>query len=208
MDFSPVKLFIFVLVFVPGYIFVQTLDIHLLKGEKSQFEKTVQVLLTSTVIWVVVYIIPIQYISSMRNIIIDYIFGNNDMPENYDKQFIIKISIKIYIITMVAVFLFANIYGIVRKIPCVNKLFITITGRDWYISVSMRFFRENLGKRLVVTCKDGKKYIGILRGAPDNINDKAIMLYNPYLRENNQLVALTDESMLLYLNNVSRCEVL
>ncbi|MDR3312245.1 MAG: DUF6338 family protein, partial [Spirochaetaceae bacterium] len=53
MDFNPISLILFILVFVPGYIFIHILDYHLVKGEKSQFEKTVQGILASTIIWVI-----------------------------------------------------------------------------------------------------------------------------------------------------------
>jgi purine-cytosine permease-like protein len=55
MDFNPVSLLLFILVLVPGYIFIHIRDYYLVKGEKSQFEKTVQGIIASTIIWVVFY---------------------------------------------------------------------------------------------------------------------------------------------------------
>lgn len=49
---EPLKLGIFILLLVPGFIFVQILEFHLLREKRSQFEKSLEIVLYGALIWI------------------------------------------------------------------------------------------------------------------------------------------------------------
>jgi hypothetical protein len=213
VDFSPIQLVIFILVFVPGYIFIHITDYHLLKGEKSQFEKTVQVLLASTVIWVVMVILPcVPFITQKKTLVINYIISAIDKKPNalsdIDKQQLINTALWVYIAVLVYTFVAANIYGWLRRFNRIDFCIKSFTGRDRYKTVSLRFYTENLGSTVAVTNGEGKKFVGILGGAPDSTEDNAIILYNPSVIEGSEFLELSTTVMLLYVSDITRLEVI
>ena len=51
----------YLLIFLPGFIFVQVIERHLLREKKPQFEKTIEIVLWSVLIWMVSLSIPIWW---------------------------------------------------------------------------------------------------------------------------------------------------
>ena len=58
-SFDPLKIGLYVLLLLPGFIFVQVLEFHLLREEKPQFEKTLEIILASAFLWVVAVAVPV-----------------------------------------------------------------------------------------------------------------------------------------------------
>src|SRR6059058_3249949 len=50
----------YILLLLPGFIFVQTRDYHLLREAKGQFEKTLEIILWSAIIWVGTCTFPLE----------------------------------------------------------------------------------------------------------------------------------------------------
>jgi hypothetical protein len=213
MSFSPVQLVLFILVFVPGYIFISICDYHLAKGEKSQFEKTVRVLLVSTVIWVLALVCPyLPFISTKKDIILSYIlniFSHRQIPQSgEDIKNIVMVSLYVYIAVCVYSFILANIWGVLRRLNPIEYCFQRITGRDRYRTVALRFYTEQLGSTVAITTKDGERYLGILSGAPDDTNDNSIIISKPSIIENGKFVKLFTSQMLLATDSITRLEVI
>lgn len=47
------KIGVYVLLVLPGFILVQTREYHLLREKRSQFEKTLEIVLWSSAIWII-----------------------------------------------------------------------------------------------------------------------------------------------------------
>jgi hypothetical protein len=211
MDFNPVSLILFILVFVPGYIFIHILDYHLVKGEKSQFEKTVQGILASTIIWVIFLFIPIfPFIDIKRKLVINFIFEvfvDNKAIDKGSLSSIINAGLFLYSLVLIVSAIAGNIWGWVRRRRRIDDYFRFFTGRDRYRTVSLRFFTEYFGSTIMVTNAEGKKYAGILAGAPDD-SDDAIILSKPLVLEKNKFIRMGAVSILLYLKYITRIEVI
>jgi hypothetical protein len=217
MGIDIVQIVIFLLAFVPGFIFIQTIDHHLVKGEKSQFEKTIQILLASTIIWLISLFIPIFPIQNEKIKIINYI--KNNLQDNIEVKVITKgliiyfeDIIKIYIFLCLYTFIFANLWGIIRRNNRIDNTIRMITKRDWYKTVSLRFYDENINSTIAITKKDKSRYIGILNGAPDDNTDNYILLLDPYIIEKKNkkyfLTKLAAISMIINLNEIDLIEVI
>jgi hypothetical protein len=208
MDFNPVSLLLFILVLVPGYIFIHILDYYLVKGEKSQFEKTVQGIIASTIIWILFLFLP--FMNEQKSVIIDYlrkiVIGNNLVNEDTMSEVINAVLITYSIVFLVSLII-GNIWGLVRRHQKIDDIFRFFTGRDRYRTVSLRFFTEYYGATVVVTCSDSKKYTGVLCGAPDDSED-AIIINKPFVIENNKFVRISATAMLLFLDKITRIEVI
>jgi hypothetical protein len=215
MNFEPVQVVIFILIFVPGFIFVQTIDHHLQKGEKSQFEKTVQILLASTIIWVVVIILPLGLPGLSDRVFVmglwkDYLGHKENsaalLLSNYHKM------IYLYVVVCLYTFVSGNIWGIVRRGKTFDRAIRRVTGRDWYKTVALRFYDESINARVIVTKKDKRKYLGILNGAPDDIKDDHVIIVDPHFIENttdgSKFVKLKAIGMLFDMKEVETIEVL
>ena len=183
---DPLKLGIYILFFLPGFIFVQTIEYHLLREKKPQFEKTLEIILWSAAIWVVSIVFPIwwpwtqarkELISSVNTIIqsepkIETIFAKIIELNRY--------SIKYFFTVCFWTFIVSNILGWARKSKYIDAILKWITGRDWYPSVAFRFYKENLDK-LIEIRTNKERYLGILFSAPDNKHDNYIIITNPCL---------------------------
>jgi len=218
MFFDPIQIGIFILAFVPGYIFIQTLDHHLLKGEKTQFEKTVQILLASTVIWLLALVCPFLVpVQNEKAILLDIIKKsiteaqvNTDLKaalmDNAGKAATLFITVCIYS------FVFANLWGILRRTFLLDRIVRCLTKRDWYKTVSLRFFSENMNAVIAVTKKDKKRYIGVLNGGPDDKNDNCIIIADPLSvgKKNGgyAFTRLAAKSLLLNVNEIEVIEVI
>jgi hypothetical protein len=201
MDFNPISLILFILVFVPGYIFIHILDYHLVKGEKSQFEKTVQGILASTIIWVIFLFFPIfPIIDTNRKLIINFIFETFISKKEIDilnLRPVINAGLFLYFLVLIVSAVIGNIWGWIRRRKQIDDILRFFTGRDRYRSVSLRFFTEYFGSTIIATNTEGKKYAGILAGAPDD-SDDAIILNKPLFLEGNKFTKMRAISILLY----------
>ena len=221
MNIGLIQIGIFLLAFVPGFIFIQTIDHHLLKGEKTQFEKTIQILLASTIVWLITIILPLFPIQLEKNEII-YLIKINIQDDKGVKNIlkeIVKHSegiIKIYIFVCLYTFLAANIWGIIRRNKFVDKIIRFITKRDWYKTVALRFYDENINSTVVITKKDKSRYFGVLNGAPDDKTDNYIILSHPSFfkktivrkKEKFELIKLAALSIIINANEIELIEVI
>jgi len=217
MNFDPLQIGIFILAFVPGYIFIQTLDHHLLKGEKSQFEKTVQILLASTVIWLLAFSLPLFPVQAEKNFILSVIRRSiicNGQNSNFTAEFANNADKAVILFACVCLYSFflANVWGVLRRIRRIDGFIRRLTKRDWYKTVSLRFFSENINATILLTKKDKLRYAGVLNGAPDDKNDNCIILVNPSIVEKNngsfEFKKLAARSILVNLNEIELIEVI
>lgn len=180
------KFGIYILLLIPGFILVQTKDYHLLREKKPQFEKTFEIILWSAIIWFIAFASPIWFpFNSCRELLINLL--GNKIKQDVDFSILNHTIIQegrsssiLYLTVCVWSFIIANLWGIIRKFKCVDAFIKLLTGRDWYPSVAYRFFNENLNKAVEVQVED-IKYIGVLHSAPDNKEDKYIIITEPYI---------------------------
>jgi len=181
-----VKLSAYVILLIPGFIFVQTLEHHLLRERKPQFEKTLEILLSSAFIWAVSLSVPLWWpYGASRDRIIEIL----TLAVNHQVALSVatgeiaglgKDSATFFFVICIWTFVVANVWGMIRKKRSVDAIIKTVTGRDWFPSVPFRFFQENLNKPIEVTAGD-KRYLGILYSAPDSKDDRHIIIINPLL---------------------------
>ncbi len=201
--FEPLKIGIYILLFIPGFIFVQTREHHLLREKIPQFEKTLNIILWSTILWVISISFPyIPFANDAREIIFNSIyklFVENKLNELPINLFEIRQSVLVFFLSVCFwTFILANIFGILRKWKLYNGIIKWITGRDWYPSVAFRFFHENMNK--AVEIKTGEnRYIGILYSAPDTIDDKYVIIIKPYLIQPGKQKKLEELSIVDYI---------
>lgn len=182
---DPLKLGLYVLLLLPGLIFVQIIEYHLLREKKPQFERILDIILWSAIIWVVACASPLWPFCSARNEALHTIENAFKYAEKNDISLsAIEIfnasSVRFFVTVSVLSFFAANVWGIVRRGYLVDRLFRTVTGRDWYSSVAYKFFNENTDKAVVVAV-EGNRYMGILDSAPDTKEDRYIILKDVYL---------------------------
>jgi hypothetical protein len=171
------KVGLYVLLFLPGFIFVETRDYHLLRQAKGQFEKTLQVVLWSALIWFVGCALPHYWpFGGARRATLDgvwHVLSTNGGSENVIASALTSKGAEFFFSICAWSFLAANFWGILRKFRKVDVVLSFITGRDWYPSVAFKFFSEAIDHAVVVDV-GSTKYIGILSGAPDNKEDEYI----------------------------------
>ncbi len=183
--FDLFKIGVYILLFVPGYIFVQTKDHHLLREKKPQFEKTLEIVLWTAIIWVVAFSVPSwSWCTGSRDAICSVINGSIAKKDGlaYLPVEIMRhgrSSGLLFLCVCFWSFFMSNIWGWARKKTWIDSYVKFITGRDWYPSVVFRFFSENIDKAVQVSV-NGTKYIGILFSAPDTKEDKYIIITNPH----------------------------
>ncbi|MGI5172838.1 hypothetical protein H0R92_04455 [Treponema sp. OMZ 840] len=211
MELFSLNTLLIVLLYAPGYIFIQTVDYFLLKREKSQFEKTIQGLLASAVIFVVFILCDFQILNTEKKAIINLFLLKIKHPENV---YIIPVIIEkfkylgiFFLLLCLYSFVLACIYSIIRKTAFVSNIIQKITQRDYFQSVGLRFYSEAMNKVVIITMNNESKYLGSLIGAPDHENDKKIIIYDPYVIENAKLVKLRSDRLLIDTNNVRLLEV-
>ena len=72
-------------------------------------------------------------------------------------------------------FVVANLWGVARKYARVDAAFIGITGRSWYPSVTVEFFKHSLNAAVRVETPE-MRYLGVLISAPDTADGEHIIL--------------------------------
>jgi len=217
MTLDPIKLGVFILAFVPGFIYIQVVDHYLLKSEKTQFEKTFQIILASTLIWLGALAFPYLFPAiGARNQILD--IAKKLLIEQRDwNQFFTKLLqnteslIVLFFTVCLWSFIISNLWGMFRRIRPIDRVIRGITRRDWYSTVALRFFDENIDNDVLVTTVEGKRYVGILNGAPDDKNDNAIILVDPHFVEKTatgyELTKLMASSILITTEQIKLIEV-
>jgi len=191
---DPLKLGLYILLFLPGFIFVQTLEYHLLREKKSQFEKTLEILLWSAFIWMIAFALPIWWpFSHCRNECLQgiQVFIKNDLAlKNISNLEQVLSSFVIFFLTVCSYsLLISTIWGFLRKTKRIDAVIKWATGRDWYPSVLVRFFEQNIDKAVEINVGENK-YLGILNTAPDKQNDDYIILKQVLLVQGDDLVPL------------------
>ncbi len=170
----------YILLLLPGYIFVQTRDYHLLREKKTQFEKTFEIILWSAFIWVIACVSSFWWpFWEARKVTLEYFISSlkNRMEfSTWDSSPFPSAAAFFFVVCFYS-FLFANLWGLIRKFKFVDSFLKELTGRDWYPSITCRFLQENLGNPIVVEI-DEYKYLGILSGAPYKEEDHYILLTN------------------------------
>jgi len=211
MEIDGIKALSFVLVFVPGYIFIHTLDYHLIKGEKSQFEKTVQAILASTVLWTIFIIFPYQPLNDQKEAIINLVILIIKTPDNkyllpslLDK---LRIGLVLFLLFCFYSFFITTFYAILRKTKSISRVIQIFTTRDYFKQVALRFYTEGFNKLVLITMKNKNRYLGYLIGAPDQESDHKIILHDPYIIENSQLNKLWADRLLIDTNDVDLIEM-
>ena len=193
-DFNPVSLVLFILVFVPGYLYISIVDYFLVRGKKSQFEKTVQGIIASIIIWIfswffLTLLSMIPAIKTQREIVASFIMLIINIESAPIKNPVQVISAGLLLLVLVLVIsVVAGIaWGRIRRKDSVDGVFRSFTGRDWHKTIFLRFFTENMHKTIILTTIENKKYMGTLEGASDNpdVQDDAIMLYSPHIVNGN-----------------------
>jgi hypothetical protein len=179
---SPLEAGAYVLLLLPGFIFVQTRDYHLLRENKGQLEKTLEIILFSAFIWLISATLPGEFFFfGCRKVTLSALsdaastFDGNPMQSA--RIFLFGASAWFFLIVCFYSFLVANSWGMLRKLNRVDAYIKYFSARDWYPSVAFRFFQENLD-RLIVVESNVVKYCGLLFSAPDNKEDKYIILKN------------------------------
>lgn len=172
----------YILVLIPGFIFVQTKEYHLLRERHSQFEKTLDMVLYSAGIWIIASAIPawvwwplgdyrqralLEAAASLR------LYGKTG---NLDWSKFVTMDWAIFFGTICLwALLGATLWGWFRKSKYADSVMRFVTGRDWYPSAAQRFFVQNIDRAVVVATPE-TRYLGILFAAPDTKEDPHIIL--------------------------------
>ncbi len=190
MSLDVIKVGIYILLFLPGFIFVETCEFHLLRERKPQFEKSLEIILWSGLIWFVCIVAPSWWPfpdarsdatawaerllrdAGTKNPASDAGAGGattqmTGIAASTASRFGVSVCAWAFVV--------ANLWGIFRKISVVDAVIRYCTGRDWYPSVSYKFFSENINRGVVVSLED-RRYIGVLFSAPDRKEDNHIIL--------------------------------
>src|SRR5581483_205545 len=138
---DPLKLGLYVLLLLPGFIFVQVREYHLLREKRSQFEKSLDIILWSAAIWMVACTVPVWWPwSASRTLALDEAkraLQNASSPSWFS---IFTADAAMFFGTGAGwSFVVANAWGIVRKAKGIDAFVHFITGRDWYPSVALKF---------------------------------------------------------------------
>ena len=211
MEVDVIKALSFLLVFVPGYIFIHTLDYHLLKGEKSQFEKTVQAILSSAMIWTLFIIFPFQPLNDKKESIVNLVLLLLKSPEN---KFTLPLlldrledGLVLFVLLCVYSFVLATAYAIFRKFRLTGHIIQLITRRDYFKEVALRFYSEGLNHPVIVTMKNKNRYLGTMIGTPDQVNDHKIILYEPFVQSGQTWEKLIANRLLVDTNDLDLIEL-
>ncbi|MBF6570397.1 MAG: hypothetical protein IVW54_16130 [Candidatus Binataceae bacterium] len=173
------KIGVYVLLVLPGFIFVQTREYHLLREKRSQFEKTLEIVLWSAALWIIACASPTWWPSDPRILALrearatirDSAAGVSlDWPKllNADAALFFG-SVCLWS------FVGANFWGYLRKTRYIDASIRWVTGRDWYPSVKQKFFDKNLNAAVIVQTPSAR-YLGILFSVPDTKEDPHIIL--------------------------------
>jgi len=174
---DPLKFGIYVLLLLPGFIFVQTREYHLLREKRSQLEKSLEILLWSAILWVFACTVSFWWpFRASRAVALCEVRVALRKPETLDLLEVLTIDSAIFFgVVCMWSFLLANTWGLLRKRRFVDAVIYFCTGRDWYPSVALKFFDQNIDRAVVVETTNDR-YLGVLHSAPDSREDSYIIL--------------------------------
>jgi uncharacterized protein DUF6338 len=196
---DPLKIGLYVLLALPGFIFVQVHEHHLLRERKPQFEKTLEIVLASALIWIVALFVPrwwpweesrqwvVQEISSVLS-------GGSQFGSPGRALRSVRLCGEFFFGVCLWTLVAANLWGSFRKYSLLNAFIKYVTGRDWYPSVALRFF-ERVKLRVVVVTTKNRRYGGVLFSAPDAREDGHIILKDVALLPDEELAAKSDSRL-------------
>ncbi|MGD0279328.1 MAG: DUF6338 family protein [Smithella sp.] len=211
MEIDGIKALTFVLVFVPGYIFIHTLDYHLLQGEKSQFETSIQAILSSVILWTIFLLFPWQPFNEQKQVIIQIFFSiikNKNNTDVLSKLFEnINICLILFVLLCAYSFIISTIYAFLRKNRFTNYFIQLLTKRDYFKEVQFGFFFEAINQSVIITMKNKKKYLGRLIAAPDQKDDHNIVICDSYIQEKSKWSKLVADRLLIDLKEVDLISV-
>lgn len=177
---DPFKLGLYVLLLLPGFIFVQVREYYLLREKRSQFEKTLDIILWSAALWMAACTLPLWWPwASSRTAALGEVKAalQNSTAPNWSTAFTSDSAVFFGTVSGWS-FVLANAWGIVRKRRIADALIHFLTGRDWYSSVALKFFDKNV-ERVVVVETTKNRYMGVLHSAPDTKEDPHVILSEP-----------------------------
>lgn len=182
---DPLQLGLYVLLLLPGFIFVQIREYHLLREKRSQFEKTLEIILWSAAIWILACGSPVwvpfgEWRTSTLAEASIAVQSPDVGTSPVWSALLTRKAAGFYVTVCLWSALAANGWGIARKSPLVDAVIRWLTGRDWYPSVALRFFSENVNRTIIVRTR-ANRYMGILFGAPDTKEDRYVILTSAFL---------------------------
>lgn len=227
---EPLKLGIYVLLLLPGFIYVQVSEHYLLREKKAQFEKTLEIILYSAFIWVIAFQvsrmfwgesgtagIALQILDNRVRIVEDTPLvppinaqseiqpTKAEVPKRIQQSELCGMLMESFLWVCLWTFVAANLLSFFRKIAWVDDKILSVTGRDWYPAVAYRFFHENVGRAIIVTV--GKsRYGGRLIGAPDNSEDRFLLLGDVHYAKDGKLTPMGIESILIRWDEVEEIQ--
>lgn len=178
-----IKLGMLIVSLLPGFIFVQAREHHLLREKRPQFEKTLEIILDSCFIWIIALASPVWWPwdaarERLRAEVVTLV--NAQLGSNVsilypmsDKDFVLLA--KFFLSVCCWSFVAANFWGLVRKNVYIDAAFTLVTGRSWYPSVKVEFFKRSLNNAVRVETSD-MRYLGVLFSAPDTADGEHIIL--------------------------------
>jgi len=174
---DPLKLGLYVLLVLPGFIFVQVREYHLLREKQSQFEKSLNIILWSAAIWMVACTIPVWWPwGDSRILALSEAKKALQHASSPDWLGVFTADAALFFGTVAGwSFLIANIWGMARKAKRSDAFVHFVTGRDWYPSVALKFFDQNIDRVIVVETTNDR-YLGVLHSGPDSKEDPYIIL--------------------------------
>jgi hypothetical protein len=174
---DPLKLGFYVLLLLPGFIFVQVREYHLLREKRSQFEKSLDIILWSAAIWMVACTVPVWWPwSASRTLALDDAKRALQNASSPSWLRVFTADAAMFFGTVAGwSFVVANAWGVVRKAKGTDAIVHFITGRDWYPSVALKFFAQNI-ESVVVVETTSDRYLGVLHSGPDSREDTYIIL--------------------------------
>src|SRR6185312_15849359 len=114
---DPLKFGIYVLLLLPGFIFVQTREYHLLREKRSQLEKSLEILLWSAILWVFACTVSFWWpFRASRAVALCEVRVALRKPETLDLLEVLTIDSAIFFgVVCMWSFLLANTWGLLRK---------------------------------------------------------------------------------------------
>lgn len=177
-----IKFGLLVVALLPGFIFVQAREHHLLREKRPQFEKTLEIILDSCFIWIIALAIPVWWPWNAARerlrfevvALINSQLNNNGLAHPFSGDDFASLS-RFFLAVCCWSFIAANLWGVARKDARVDAAFTFITGRSWYPSVTVEFFKHSLNSAVRVETLE-MRYLGVLSSAPDTADGEHIIL--------------------------------
>jgi hypothetical protein len=136
---DPLEIGIYILLALPGFIFIQVHEHHLLRESKPQFEKTLEIILASALIWATALFLPVWWpwgiargwvVQEMSSVM----GGKSQLGAMGRDLRSIRLFGEFFFGVCLWTLVAANLWGILRKVNRVGALIEYFTGRDWYPS--------------------------------------------------------------------------